>query len=136
MNYEKGTKLRFILLPSSLILSSSAGLPLTSAASRPATETQGPTAQLQKLVAGRGINTSRPGLQASIFGRARLGRGIGFQPMKHHGLEAHATTESRPIKERRFEVYPSTMLSGSSFVDALVLGKWAAKSLPTSSIAS
>src|SRR2546423_10627966 len=39
-----------------LILTSSferAGLPLTSAASRPATETQGPTAQLQKLVAGR-----------------------------------------------------------------------------------
>src|SRR5207247_4342223 len=29
----------------------SAGLPLTSAASRPATDTQGPTAQLQKLVA-------------------------------------------------------------------------------------
>ena len=31
----------------------SAGLPLTSAASRLATETQGPTAQLQKLAAGR-----------------------------------------------------------------------------------
>src|SRR3954463_3823029 len=30
-----------------------AGLPLTSAVSRPATETQGPTAQLQKLVAER-----------------------------------------------------------------------------------
>ena len=44
----------------------SAGLPLTSAASHQATETQGPTAQLQKLVAGRGINTTKPGLQAGI----------------------------------------------------------------------
>jgi hypothetical protein len=49
-----------------------AGLPLTSAASRPATETQGPTAQLQKLVAGRGINTTKPGLQAGISCQATL----------------------------------------------------------------
>src|SRR4249919_3520528 len=55
----------FLTLPSSFL---NAGLPLTSAASRPATETQGPTAQLQKLVAGRGINTTKPGLQVGVAG--------------------------------------------------------------------
>jgi hypothetical protein len=53
-------------------VSFSAGLPLTSAASRPATETQGPTAQLQKLVAGRGINTNAKSLQATISGQAKV----------------------------------------------------------------
>jgi hypothetical protein len=44
-----------------------AGFPLASAASRPATETQGPTAQLQKLAAGREMNTSVRTLQAPIL---------------------------------------------------------------------
>jgi hypothetical protein len=43
------------------------GFPLTSAASRLATDTQGPTAQLQKLAAERGINTNQPVLQAAIL---------------------------------------------------------------------
>jgi hypothetical protein len=44
-----------------------AGFPLASAASRPATETQGPTAQLQKLAAGQEMNTSVRTLQAPIL---------------------------------------------------------------------
>ena len=39
------------------------GFPLASAASRQATETQGPTAQLQKLAAEGGIKTISIGLQ-------------------------------------------------------------------------
>jgi hypothetical protein len=44
-----------------------AGFPLASAASRPATETQGPTAQLKKLAAGRQMNTRARIMQAPIL---------------------------------------------------------------------
>jgi hypothetical protein len=44
-----------------------AGFPLASTASRPATETQGPTAQLKKLAAGQEVNTSVRTLQAPIL---------------------------------------------------------------------
>jgi hypothetical protein len=60
--------LQYSIAPCSMLF---AGLPLASAASRQATEPQGPTAQLQKLAAGRGIKTISTGLQGDILGNAR-----------------------------------------------------------------
>jgi len=154
-NYELGNTPEgtgtssFLTLPSSFL---STGLPLTSAASRPATETQGPTAQLQKLVAGRGINTTEPALQVSISGRARLCRAavIPSEAKRSRGTpwpvarcpsgsldwaRDDGSTESRPTKQT-LGTYPSTISSGSSFDGAAPFGKWRARSLPASSIAS
>jgi hypothetical protein len=69
-----------------------AGFPLASAASRQATETQGPTAQLKKLAAGREMNTSVRTLQAPILpidngrdrkrsARSKESRGDSFIPL-------------------------------------------------------
>src|SRR5436190_18596585 len=77
-------------------VSLSAGLPLTSAASRPATETQGPTTQLQKLAAGRGINTNAKRLQASILGQDETA------PTRQGPRLARANQGRSPLSPRRF----------------------------------
>jgi hypothetical protein len=60
--------LQYSIAPCSIFF---AGFPLASAASRQATEPQGPTAQLQKLAAGEGIKTKYAGMQVDIrlFGK-------------------------------------------------------------------
>ncbi len=74
MEYWSAEKTANPLLHDSRLHVFFAGFPLASAASRPATETQGPTAQLKKLAAGQEMNISVRTLQAPILTRRQRAR--------------------------------------------------------------